>query len=71
MKEPSIDYNKNPELRKLQFHGAGPKAAIPKVEGEEEGIYDLWDIILNKRDIILNNLPVLSNYSDLKGKKND
>lgn len=34
--EPSIDYTKNPELRKLQFHGAGPKAAIPKLEDGEE-----------------------------------
>lgn len=35
--EPVIDYTKNPELRKLQFHGAGPKAAIPKLEDEEGG----------------------------------
>ncbi|XP_052282476.1 lysine-specific demethylase 5A-like isoform X2 [Dreissena polymorpha] len=36
--EAPVDYNKNPELKKLQFHGAGPKAAIPKVEGDAEGI---------------------------------
>ncbi|XP_060607947.1 lysine-specific demethylase 5A-like isoform X1 [Ruditapes philippinarum] len=34
--EPAIDFNKNPELRKLQFLGAGPKTAIPKVGEEEE-----------------------------------
>ena len=38
LQEPLVDYVKNPELRKLQFHGAGPKAAIPKVEeADEEG----------------------------------
>lgn len=40
LQEPQIDYNKNPELRKLQFHGAGPKAALPKLEeGQEEGMF--------------------------------
>ncbi|XP_052780089.1 lysine-specific demethylase 5A-like isoform X2 [Mya arenaria] len=40
--EPVVDYTKNPELKKLQFHGAGPKAAIPKVEDEEdEGIGEM------------------------------
>ncbi|BFZ10485.1 hypothetical protein BsWGS_13524 [Bradybaena similaris] len=28
-KESDIDYSKNSELRKLQFYGAGPKAAVP------------------------------------------
>ncbi|XP_013066570.2 lysine-specific demethylase 5A-like isoform X1 [Biomphalaria glabrata] len=28
-KDPDIDYSKNSELKKLQFFGAGPKAAVP------------------------------------------
>ncbi|XP_059161364.1 lysine-specific demethylase 5A-like isoform X2 [Physella acuta] len=28
-KDPDIDYSKNSELKKLQFYGAGPKAAVP------------------------------------------
>lgn len=27
--EVDIDYNVNSELKKLQFYGAGPKAAVP------------------------------------------
>ncbi|GFN77384.1 lysine-specific demethylase 5a [Plakobranchus ocellatus] len=29
LKDPDIDYNTNSELKKLQFFGAGPKAAVP------------------------------------------
>ncbi|XP_076448659.1 lysine-specific demethylase 5A-like [Babylonia areolata] len=35
--DPSIDYSANNELRKLQFFGAGPKAAVPPNPKEEEG----------------------------------
>lgn len=37
--EPVIDYSANSELRKLQFFGAGPKAAVPSVQkGELESV---------------------------------
>ncbi|KAL8614742.1 hypothetical protein ACOMHN_055300 [Nucella lapillus] len=35
--DPSIDYSANNELRKLQFFGAGPKAAVPPNPKEGEG----------------------------------
>ena len=34
MQDPSVDYNANAELKKLQFLGAGPKMAIPLPEME-------------------------------------
>lgn len=36
-----IDYNVNSELKKLQFFGAGPKAAVPQadeVKGNVKGL---------------------------------
>lgn len=36
--DPSVDYNANPELKKLQFFGAGPKMSIPELEGEEKPV---------------------------------
>ncbi len=46
LKEPSIDYSKNNELRKLQFFGAGPKAAIPDASTLEGRVW-LVPVILS------------------------
>ncbi|XP_012946958.1 lysine-specific demethylase 5A isoform X2 [Aplysia californica] len=35
-KDPDIDYSANSELRKLQFFGAGPKAAVPGSKDDPE-----------------------------------
>ena len=35
--EPIVNYSVNSELKKLQFYGAGPKAAIPTITTEPEG----------------------------------
>ncbi|XP_076469736.1 lysine-specific demethylase 5A-like isoform X2 [Babylonia areolata] len=37
-KEDSVDYNTNAELKKLQFFGAGPKAAVPPQDEEDEEV---------------------------------
>lgn len=42
-----IDYNVNSELKKLQFFGAGPKAAVPQadeVKGNVKGLIFWYDI---------------------------
>ncbi|KAK3610530.1 hypothetical protein CHS0354_008964 [Potamilus streckersoni] len=38
LEDPMIDYNQNNELKKLQFFGAGPKAAVPPVKDEKPDI---------------------------------
>lgn len=37
--EPIVNYSVNSELKKLQFYGAGPKAAIPTITTEPGGEY--------------------------------
>ena len=32
--QPPVDYESNKELKKLQFYGAGPKAALPDLTNE-------------------------------------
>ena len=32
--QPPVDYESNKELKKLQFYGAGPKAALPDLSAE-------------------------------------
>ena len=32
--QPPVDYESNKELKKLQFYGAGPKAALPDLSNE-------------------------------------
>ena len=38
--EPIVNYSVNSELKKLQFYGAGPKAAIPTITTEPGGKYN-------------------------------
>ena len=35
--EPIVNYSVNSELKKLQFYGAGPKAAIPTISTDPDG----------------------------------
>ncbi|XP_041348681.1 lysine-specific demethylase 5A-like isoform X2 [Gigantopelta aegis] len=39
--EPLVDYSVNSELKKLQFYGAGPKAAVPPIKEEKPDIKDI------------------------------
>lgn len=39
-----IDYSANSELKKLQFFGAGPKAAVPPLN-PKGNVYKFFDLI--------------------------
>ncbi|XP_064606539.1 lysine-specific demethylase 5A-like isoform X1 [Liolophura sinensis] len=45
--DPEVDYSANSELKKLQFYGAGPKAAVPNAAVKEEKI-DKKEVLVSK-----------------------